>query len=359
MKICYFGSFQENYQRNLIIRKGLAENNVEVLECNVPFGLELRFWQRYSRLISKHKNLNKDYDFLLVAEMNHKNIPLAYLISRLYRKPLIFDPFISIYDSNVMDRKRVKPRTFAALKCLLWDKISMKLADLVLADTYQHLSYFNEKLKISEDRMGVLYVGSDDDYFNSNSSDTQPRNGFSVFFYGSFVPLQGIEYIVKAASLLSKEDIQFKILGKGQTYQEIRALEKRLQPANIRFIAPVPLEELPLHIDKSDISLGIFGNTEKTQRVIPTKVYNSLAMGKPVITGDTPAIREVFSDGKNILLCKCANEESLAEAIMQLKKNQELRRKIAAGGHELVSEKFTQKAIGWRLIEILEEFQSK
>jgi len=303
--------------------------------------------------------LNRDYDYLLVAEMNHKNIPLAYIISRLYRKPLIFDPFISLYDSNVIDRKRVKPHSFAALECLFWDKISLKLADLVIADTYQHLRYFKEKFGTSEDRMSVLYVGSDDDHFNMDSGRTKSTEDFTVFFYGSFVPLHGIEYIVKAASLLKKEDIQFKILGKGQTYQEIRALEKRLQPSNTTFMAPVPLEELPLYIDKSDISLGIFGNTEKTQRVIPTKVYNSMAMGKPVITGDTLAIREIFSDGKNILLCKCADEESLAEAIMQLKKNQELRRKIAAGGHELISEKFTQKAIGWRLVEILEEFQNK
>ena len=359
MKVCYFGSFQENYQRNQIIRKGLAENNIRILECNIPFGMGLRFWKRYARLIAKHKSINEDYDYLLVAEMNQKNMPLAFIISRVYKKPLIFDPFISLYDSNVKDRKRVKANSLAALKCFYWDKISLKLADLIIADTYQHLRYFKEKFGVSEEQIRVLYVGSDDAIFHSEKIRAKNSEDFTIFFYGSFVPLHGIEYIVKAAYLLKKENVHFEILGNGQTYQEIRELENKLQPSNITFIPPVPVEELPYYLNKSDISLGIFGHTAKTQRVIPTKVYNSMAMRKPVITGDTPAIREVFLDRKNILLCKCANEESLAETILELKEDQELRRKIAETGYRLVSEKFTPKDIGLGLIGILNEIKKK
>jgi glycosyltransferase involved in cell wall biosynthesis len=334
----------------------LKENGIDVLECNVPYELGLSWWKRDKRLLSMHQALKGSYNILLVAEMNHKNIPLAYILSKIYKKPLIFDPFISLFDSNVIDRKRVKANSFAALKCFLWDKISLKLADLVITDTYQHLCYFRDRFGIFEDRISVLYVGSDDTIFNLDHSNAIPSEGFTVFFYGTFVPLHGIEYIVNAAYLLRKEDIHFKILGNGQTYQEIQDLANKFQPLNITFLPPVSLKELPHYIKNSSVSLGIFGNTPKTQRVIPTKVYNSMVMGKPVISGDTPAIREIFTDRENIMLCKCANDENLAETIMELNESQELRQRIARNGYKLVKERFTQKAIGQRLVEILKQF---
>jgi glycosyltransferase involved in cell wall biosynthesis len=356
MNLCFFGSYEKNYQRNNIIRKGLNQIGVKVFECNVPYALGLRFWKRHARLVTKYKALNAEYDYLFVAEMNHKNMPLAYIISKKYKKSVIFDPFISMYDSNVIDRKRVKANSFAALRCFLWDKLSLNLADFILTDTQQHLCYFRDKFGIPDARMRVLYLGSDDTIFGPDLGKTESNNDLTVFFYGTFVPLHGIEYIVKAASLLKKEDIYFKILGDGQTYQEIQYLVNKLQPINIRFIPPVPLKELPAHINRSDICLGVFGNTPKTQRVIPTKVFNCMAVGKPVITADTPAIREIFTDRENIFLCKCANEESLAEAIMKLKEDQELRKNIAENGYRLIKERFTPRAIGQRLVEILEEF---
>jgi len=356
MNLCFFGSYQEDYQRNNIIRRGLNQIGVKVFECNIPYALGLRFWERYARLLTKHKALNGEYDYLFVAEMNQKNMPLAYIISKEYKKSVIFDPFISMYDSNVIDRKRVKANSFAVLKCFLWDKLSLKLADLVIADTYQHLCYFRDKFGIPEKRIKVLYVGCDDSIFNPDYTNIIPSEKFKVFFYGSYVPLHGIEYIVKAAYLLRKEDIQFEILGNGQTYQQIQDLTSKLNPNNITFLPPVPLRELAHHISNSNICLGIFGNTPKTQRVIPTKVFNSMGMSKPVITADTPAIKEIFTDGENIILCQAANEESLAQAIMELRKDQGLMLKIAQNSYDLIKTQFTPKAVGQRLIKILEEF---
>src|SRR3972149_9680415 len=147
MNVCFLGSYQEDYQRNSIIRKGLRENGVRVLECNVPYALGLRFWKRYKRLISKHRVMKKNYECLFIPEMNHQNMPIAYILSKIYKKPLIFDPFISRYDTDVMDRKRIKEGSFAALKSFILDKMSLKMADLILADTYQHLCYFKDTFK--------------------------------------------------------------------------------------------------------------------------------------------------------------------------------------------------------------------
>jgi glycosyltransferase involved in cell wall biosynthesis len=79
-------------------------------------------------------------------------------------------------------------------------------------------------------------------------------------------------------------------------------------------------------------------------------------MKKPLITGDTPAIREVgIADRRHALLVELGNPRALADAILELKEDERLKRRIAEGGYALFKEKFTPKAIGERLKNIIEE----
>jgi glycosyltransferase involved in cell wall biosynthesis len=159
--------------------------------------------------------------------------------------------------------------------------------------------------------------------------------------------LQGIPYIIKAAKLLeSYPDIYFKVIGSGQLSKEIRELSKNLQLKNISFIEWVKYEELPEHIANTDVCLGIFGDTEKAKRGIPIKAFEALAVGKPLITGDSPAAKEVFLDKENAILCKIANAEALATSILLLKRDIKLRKKIAEAGKKLYRDKLSIDYIG-------------
>jgi glycosyltransferase involved in cell wall biosynthesis len=82
---------------------------------------------------------------------------------------------------------------------------------------------------------------------------------------------------------------------------------------------------------------------------VQNKIYEGLAMGKPVITGDGPAVRRQLVHGENVYLCERANPRSLVEAIEALKKNPELRQSIGTKGHSLYCERFTPSVLGLRL----------
>ncbi len=112
-------------------------------------------------------------------------------------------------------------------------------------------------------------------------------------------------------------------------------------------------KNLRRYIAKSDLCLGIFGNTEKTTRVIPNKVF-PLAMKKPIITGDTPAIREVFRDHDHLLLCPVANATALANTILRVKQDESLRMKIAENGHQLVAANFLPLVLGQQLKQLIQ-----
>jgi len=176
-------------------------------------------------------------------------------------------------------------------------------------------------------------------------------------FHGNYIPLQGVEYIIKAAKILEKyPDIKFKLIGNGQTYPKAKKLAEDLKVKNIEFISErVPYESIPAFINGADICLGIFGSGDKTQRVIPNKLYEAVAMKKAVITGDTPGIKEIFTDQKDIMLCRVADEKDLAEKILILKNNPELKEKIALNGYQTFQKNATPQVVAAQLIIDLKE----
>jgi len=223
------------------------------------------------------------------------------------------------------------------------------LAQTVLLDTHEHIKYFSQTFSCDKKKFVRSVVGTDDEVFYPRR-DSGGMSNFTVHFHGGFVPLQGVEYIVKTADILKNKEIIFRIIGKGQDYKKVKGIAGGLNLSNIVWIDRVDYNELPFYISNSDVCLGIFGDTGKAQRVIPNKVYEAISMAKPVISGDTPAIRELFTDRENILLCKVADPDDLAQKILEIKDVPDLRDKIANNGYEIFKNDGVPKAIGVKLL---------
>lgn len=353
MKVLFFGSYTREYPRNKIIREGLWLAGVEVLECNVPFEENRRFYDRYRVLLRSLRSIGNGWEAMVAPEFNHKNMPLAFAAARLCGRPLVFDPLVSFYNTNIEDRGRMSPNGRAALAQRALDRTGFMLADRVWADTAEHLKYFHEEFSVPLQKLCVVPVGVDDEVFHPRPARKE-KEGFVVAFWGSYVPLHGLEHIMGAASLLKRDsEIRFRLVGNGQTFEHISSLCQKEELHNVELIPPVPYRQLPELLSDADICLGIFGGTDKARRVIPNKVYQALAMRKPVITGESPAIREAFESGVHLLTCEMADASSLAQAIRSLLRAPDLRQKFASQGHELVMEKFSRKAIGETIKEIL------
>lgn len=326
MKICYFGDYDPEYSRTRVLIKGLRENGIEIKECND----RSRGIKRYLVLIGKIKTL-LPFDVLLVGYSNSRLMVLWARI--LWRGPLLWDALYSLYDSWVFDRKRVMPGRPRAFYYWFLDWLGCRLANKVLLDTQAHIDYFVRTFKVRENKFIKVLVGTDDKIFYPRKSAI--NDFFWVHFHGSFVPLQGVSYIVEAARLLEKEKVFFQIVGHGQEYQRIREVANEFNIKNISWIDWVKYEDLPGLMARADVCLGVFGNTNKTLRVIPNKVYEAIAMKKPVISADTLAVRELFENEQNILFCKTAAPGDLAGKILKLKKNKDLLDKISKGGYEV------------------------
>jgi glycosyltransferase involved in cell wall biosynthesis len=292
-------------------------------------------------------------DVVIVAEHNQFVVPLAWAWARQCGARLVFDPFTSLYDSDVFDRGVVAPRSLTALRRFWLDKVSMRLADHVLADTDQHRQYYAATFGLALDKLHVVPIGADDVLFAPRAQQ-KDRSDLVALFWGTYIPLHGIDTILRAAHLLqSYPEIAIELIGGGQTHRAMRHLATELNLPATMFLPRISPAEVPAAVAKADLCLGIFGQTPKARRVVPNKVYEALAMHKPVITGDSPALREFFRSGRHLWAVPMANSAALAEAILGLRDDPATREQLAEVGYQRYLAEFTPAAIGGRVMAML------
>ena len=374
MRFVFFGAYNQAYPRSAVLRRGLKLAGAEVAECRAP--AKFKAWARYPLLLFSWGRIRGGHGivpgrlpgYIFVPEFCQKDVPLAKLLSLLTSKKLIFDPLASRYETKIMDWKRKPTDSPSAWWNLKIDGLAFRLADLILADTAAHKDYYCRKYGVKPGKIEVLPLGYDDELFKAGNvpggfsglpakhppmvSESVARE-FHVLFFGSFLPLHGAEVIIEAANIVAGQDasVSFRLIGSGQTLPEIKAAASRLQ--NVDFLDWLPQDELPRAIEAADVCLGIFGRTEKAQRVVPHKIFQSMGMRKAVVSARTPAVEEFFTHRKNIYLCDEPLPQTLANAILELKNDKALREQIAANSHKLVRDNHSPLAVAVRLIEIL------
>jgi glycosyltransferase involved in cell wall biosynthesis len=350
LRICHLGHFSPAYSRNRIVRKALIRAGADVVEVVD----ERRYASRTPRLV--RRGLGARCDVVLVGFPGHADVGAARVVSWFRGSPVILDAFTSLWEAAVSDRKVTNDRSLSGLRYRLEDQIACAMAHLVLLDTQAHCSYFANELKVPAAKLRAVPVGADDDVMRPHAAPAL-GNVFEVFFYGSFIPLHGVEYIVEAARLLEGAGVPVRIslLGSGQTRDRVERLARELQVSNVRFLDRLPYEALPAAIARSHVCLGIFGTTPKAARVIPNKVFDAVACGRAVITRDSPAVREWFTDRENVWLCPPGDAQALADAIVELESDEATRERIAQAGLDLFRRAFSVDATGRRLAELVRD----
>lgn len=349
-EIVFFGGYDPDYPRNAIIRKGLERLGVSVRSCR-SYGARKAIF-RYPLLLARFAaTCLGGRSPLFVPDFRHKDVPLAWMLARLTRRKLIFDPLVSRYETRVLDRGDAEEGSAQAKYNWNIDRITMRMSDMVLADTDAHAQFYIREFDVDEKKVKTLYLGYDDTVFGVLPG-REPDGFFRILFYGSFLPLHGTEVIVEAARLLD-DGFRFRIVGSGQTMDEFRARAEGIDSDKIELSGNVPEADLPGLISGADVVLGVFGTTPKTKMVIPNKVYQAMACGRPVLTADTPAVREIFTPEEDIVCVPPGDAVLLAAQLKRLRDDRALTASIADKGGRLVREQYNPEKVAGRLLGLL------
>ena len=302
--------------------------------------------------IALPKLVRQKYDLIFVGFFGRL---IMLPIGMFSRVPVLFNPFISTYETLVDDRKKYTEGSIPARLAFWLDKTSCNAADHILMDTQANINYFSSEFKLMPEKFSKVYIGSDENIFYPRPE--KDSGEINIIYHGSYLPLQGVDVIIRAAELLKSDPgIRFRMFGNGLEYQRIRQLTVKLGVNNITFLPAVSLSELPEQIADSSIALGgHFGTSEKSARVIAGKTFQDIAMGKPTIVGDNVANRELFTHGVDAWLCPMNEPAALAEAIRTLAMDKQLRTNIGLNARETFMKRASLKVINRELKDIVQK----
>ncbi len=352
LRIGIVGQHEVDYPRNVTNQALLQRLGHELVQIHSRDATPLRM----AKLIAGSLHEARGVDAFFMTEGSHMYVPMVAPIARTFSVPLIFDAFTSKYNTYVEDRRKYARRSLGALRCHLMDAGAVATADHCVFDTHEHAAYFAQRYGI-RGSSHVLEVAVDETTFlpcppQGDRSALPPSEPLRVLFYGTYIPLQGIEHIIEAARLLIGEPFAFTLIGKGQTYEAVRRRATGLR--NIDFVDPVTPRELVAAMHGADVCLGIFGDTEKAGNVVPNKVVQAAACARPLITRRSASIDRYFTHLDHVYLVDPASPEQLATALRELRERPWLRKGLASGARSVFEEHFSFDALSKKMAAIVD-----
>ncbi len=281
---------------------------------------------------------------------------IVCILSRLKKRLVVIDAFMGIYDTLVRDRALLKAGGLPAIGVWHYEKLMLHLVDIALVDTPEHVMMLRQDYSLPEDRVVAVPVGIDENLWKPVEYPVE-GSGFRVLLWTTFIPLHGVDVVAKAAKIVEKlnKDIRFTVIGTGQLANQFKETLETLDIGNLEWIDRfLPLDEIQQYVVNSHCCLGVFGNQEKTGRVIPYKAYQTLASARPFVTADTTASRRLFSNMTNAVLVPVADPIELAGALSRLSRDRALSRRIAEEGHRLYKRQLSNQVVRKTLKEILD-----
>jgi glycosyltransferase involved in cell wall biosynthesis len=345
ISVCYILSYYSpQYIRTTTLVQALQNiHNVNLFQARNTSRGFVRYFQTLAKLIAIRIKFNPQYYIL-----GFRGYELFWPVRMItFGKTLIFDHMMSPYDSLINEKKTIKADSVIGRFIYYYEKIVLQFSDKIITDTALHKYFFQETFGIDHEKIMSIPVGADE-LLGEIKNNINPYNNqrFNILFYGSFLPLHGVNIILQSALELRNLPIQFTLIGGNRIdLTEFNQFIKQHDLKNITHIKWVDFQDLSSYIQFADVGLGgPFGNTGQAKRVITGKTYQFLAMKKPVIIGAVE-METGFVDQDNCLLIPQSSPEKLSQSILWAFEHKHELDRIGQRGNELYISRYSVSAI--------------
>ncbi len=189
-------------------------------------------------------------------------------------------------------------------------------------------------------------------------------HGFSpedcVFLYAGIIGLaQGLEVILKAAQLTKNDPhIKYVLLGSGPEKEKLQAMKQSMELEHVLFLEGVSKAEMKYVLSETDAAIIPLRKLDLFLGAIPSKIFENLAMKVPVLLGVDGEARTLFVDeGKCALYFEPENEKALAEQVVKLSADKQLRNALGEAGRTYANTRFNRNLIASAFYKTLSELK--
>lgn len=214
-------------------------------------------------------------------------------------------------------------------------------------------------------RISVVTNGVDLDVFypQEPSSEFRQQHGLSDRFVCSYVGTigmaHGLSVVVRAAKILKsmqRNDVVFCLVGDGAQREKIEkdAIESNVKDM-IHFTGRLPKSDMPMVLASSDCLLIHLRKTDLFATVIPSKIFEAMAMERPLVMGVQGESAEIVKDSGAGIAMESDNAQQLVDAVLALKDDNELHNRLCADGRRFVGQYYTRDSLARKMLDLMQQ----
>lgn len=366
-KLAVLGSYDDGdlYQRNRVlvdVLQRLCEQTVVVntrsrdtaaIAGTLSIVDRARALLREAKVLWDMRSTFSDCDVVFVPYPAYTSLLALWCMGALKKRLVIADAFLELHSTVVEDRGLLPEGSLRSSLLLAVQRVTLNRARCVLIDTEEQAELLRKNLERSFTQVVAVPVGIDEtQWFPVSLPETTV---IRVLFWGTFIPLHGVEHIVAAAKTLHGEQasIEFVLLGDGQTASSIAALLDDAPLANLSWHRGIhSTARIREELAAAHIVLGVFGDTRKADRVVPYKVHQALASNRALISRSAQATNHAIDPTRGFVSCKAADAGALALAIKSVAER--LRSGWRPATRDIYDQHFGQMVIEGQLSAVLQ-----
>ncbi len=213
---------------------------------------------------------------------------------------------------------------------------------------------------VPDDKLELVPTGIHSNAIKPMESSAEIRGKFGdgetvlVTYVGTHGMAQKLSTVLDAAKLLSKQPrVQFVSVGDGAEKQDLVEMKDHLGLDNMHFVDQLPQHEALNYIASSDICLVPLRKAELFKETVPSKLYEIMACGKPVVLGVDGEARELLEAASAGVFVEPEDSEALAAAVLRLAEDAELRSRCGKNGRRFVVEHYDKRTIADQYLSLL------
>jgi colanic acid biosynthesis glycosyl transferase WcaI len=256
---------------------------------------------------------------------------------------------------GVGNEKSLVYRALARIAGFLYRK-----SDHIVVVTPAFKNYLVQHWEVAPEKISVIENGVEAEMFSprteSNLRTEMGTDGkFVVSYIGTMGNAHGLQTVIEAAEQLQSvaPNVLFLLVGEGAEKQQLVSMARLRGLTNLHFVDEQPRQNIPAYICASDACLVLLKKNDIFKTVIPTKMLEFMSCARPVILGVEGQARQILEDAQAGICIEPGNPSELAQAVLRLAGNQQLRETLGRYGRRHVLQHFSRHQSATTYIDLL------
>lgn len=283
----------------------------------------------------------------------------GYFVSRIKRAPWLLE-IRDLWPESILAVGAIKNRAIiGSLEYL--ERFAYRKADSIVPVTQAFKAHI-VNLGVAEEKVSVIRNGVNLAFFEpvpkntSLASEWGLKGKFVAAYVGTHGMAHGLDTILGAAERLKDSpEIVFLMVGDGSERVRLMQAVNDRKLSNIIMQGQQSKAMMPEIWSITDVSLVLLRRLDLFKTVIPSKIFESMAMSVPIVLGVEGEVKGIIQRAQTGLCIAPESAEQLAKALLELKENRELYTELSARGRPYVSSEFDRKVLADQYLKIIEK----